>query len=191
MTTQDLTAILKKSIPTPMNSKQRAEREICQTEREIENLNNKLQEQKEALQNIDKPRYVYEAECGDEMYDGCILISRIANRDECWAILGAPLYSIENQDVTSSNIEQQAGQWFLPTLEIIKSLSYEEFPIPHGHYLTSTRCTETGRLMVFVYIGTERSRWYPAEFNTLYKIWLVKLVKCKTHYSQNDSDYSY
>jgi hypothetical protein len=90
LTAQDLTAILKKSIPTPMNSKQQAEREIRQTEREIENLNNKLQKQKEALQNIDKPRYVYEAECGDEMYDGCILISRIASKDECWAILGAP-----------------------------------------------------------------------------------------------------
>jgi len=108
-----------------------------------------------------------------------------------------PPKTIENQNVS---FRQAGGDlWFLPTLEIIKSIGYDEFPIPPGQYLTSTRCTETGRLMVFEYNGMDEYGYgefsinfiYPAKFNTLYKIWLVKLVKCKTHYSQNDSDYSY
>jgi hypothetical protein len=166
-----------------MSTKRELQSEIESLKRDIDYITNKIKEREEELSKYSAPDRIRDADVGETLTDGCVLIDRLYAKDRAWAILGAPVETIQftiHKDMDKIKKELALGpEWFLPTHQIAKSICNDPFCFklcPKGDYWTSISENEYIRI-VKDYASLKYAN------NTIFSrmAWYCKIVEFSVH----------
>jgi hypothetical protein len=170
-----------------MSTKRELQSEIESLKRDIDCITNRIKEREEELSKYSAPDRIRDADVGETLADGCVLIDFLRGKDRAWAILGAPVETIQYttlKDMDKIKKELSLGpEWFLPTHQIAKSICIDPCHfelLPVGEYWTSISENE------YILIAENNALVFAtlryANNNNLSRLaWYCKIVEFSVH----------